>query len=83
MTLVESIVRHERGVLMAALVAVPLLCAAWIVPMAWDAPLTTLLGAMWIVMMIGMMTPSAAPGLLLFAGCVDEPGRIASLTVSC
>jgi predicted metal-binding membrane protein len=85
MTRLESIVRHERRVLMAALVAVPLLCAAWIVPMArdmygpmsgasaWmtaaasDARHSALLAAMWIVMMIGMMTPSAAPTLLIYA----------------
>jgi len=85
-TLVESIVRRERRVLLAALVAVPLVCWAWIVPMArdmygsmsgpsawmmaavWDARHTALLAAMWIVMMIGMMTPSAAPALLAYAG---------------
>jgi len=85
-TLPETVVRHERRVLTAALVAVPLLCAAWIVPMArdmygamsgpsawmmtgvWDARHTSLLVAMWIVMMIGMMLPSVAPVLLLYAG---------------
>ena len=36
MTLVEAAVRHERRVLVAALIAIPALCAAWIVPMARD-----------------------------------------------
>jgi predicted metal-binding membrane protein len=85
-TLPELIVRHERRVLIAALVVIPVLCWAWIVPMArdmsgamsgpsawmltrvWDARHTSLLAAMWIVMMIGMMLPSVAPVLLLYAG---------------
>jgi predicted metal-binding membrane protein len=84
-TLVERIVRHERAVLVATLVAVPLACWSWIVPMArdmygamtgpsawmmtdaWDTPHLLLLGAMWIVMMAGMMLPSAAPTLLLYS----------------
>jgi predicted metal-binding membrane protein len=88
LTLLEVIVRHERRVLMAALVAVPLLCFAWIVPMAldmygamtgpsawmmtpvWDGGHTALLAAMWIVMMIGMMIPSASPTLLMYAAIV-------------
>ena len=74
--------------LVAALVAVPLLCFAWIVPMArdmygamtgpsawmmtpvWDARHTVLLAAMWMVMMIGMMIPSASPTLLMYAAVV-------------
>jgi predicted metal-binding membrane protein len=84
-TLVERIVGHERAVLVATLVVVPLACWSWIVPMArdmygamtgpsawmmtdaWDTPHLLLLGAMWIVMMVGMMLPSAAPTLLLYA----------------
>jgi len=85
MTVIESIVRHERRVLMAAIVLVPIVCAAWIVPMArdmygpmtgasalmmssaWNLRHTSLLAAMWIVMMVGMMTPSASPTLLIYA----------------
>ena len=85
MTVIESIVRHERRVLTAAIVLVPLLCAAWIVPLArdmsgrmagaagwmmtstWDLRHTTLLATMWIVMMVGMMTPAASPTLLIYA----------------
>jgi predicted metal-binding membrane protein len=100
-TLVEWIVRHERRVLIAALVAIPLLCWAWIVPMArdmsgsmsgpsawmmtadWDARHTALLAAMWIVMMIGMMTPSAAPLLIIYAGVMrrSPEGPAAALRV--
>jgi predicted metal-binding membrane protein len=81
-TAVEAIVRHERRIL----VAVPVLCFAWIVPMArdmygamtgpsawmmtrvWDTRHVLLLSSMWIVMMIGMMLPSVAPLLLIYAG---------------
>jgi predicted metal-binding membrane protein len=100
LTVLEAIVRHERRVLVAALVAVPLLCFAWIVPMArdmygamtgssawmmtpvWDARHTGLLAAMWIVMMIGMMLPSASPTLLMYAAVVRRAeGSRAALRV--
>jgi len=101
MTLPEVIVRHERRVLSAALVAIPVLCWAWIVPMArdmngamagpsawmmtrvWDARHTSLLSAMWITMMIGMMLPSVAPVLLLYAGVMrsSPDGARAALRV--
>ena len=86
MTLVETAIRHERRILIVMLVAVPVLCWAWIVPMArdmygsmsgasawmmtpvWDLPHVSLLAAMWIVMMVGMMLPSAAPTILIYAG---------------
>lgn len=42
--------------------------SAWMMTRVWDARHTTLLGAMWIVMMVGMMLPSVAPVLLIFAG---------------
>jgi len=85
MTLVEAIARRERPVLIALLIVIPILCWAWIVPMArdmygamtgpsawmmttvWDARHVALLAAMWAVMMIGMMLPSAAPTLLMYA----------------
>ena len=38
-----------------------------IMPMAWDASTFVLMGLMWWIMMIGMMLPSAAPMILLFA----------------
>jgi predicted metal-binding membrane protein len=42
--------------------------SAWMMTPVWDVRHVTLLAAMWIVMMIGMMTPSAAPLLLIYAG---------------
>ena len=41
--------------------------SAWLMTSDWDAPHLLLLGSMWIVMMAGMMLPSAAPTLLLYA----------------
>ena len=42
--------------------------SAWMMTPVWDARHVALLCAMWIVMMIGMMVPSAAPTLLIYAG---------------
>ena len=36
-------------------------------PVPWDATYFTLMFAMWAIMMVGMMVPSAAPMILLFA----------------
>lgn len=44
--------------------------AAWMMTPVWDTPHVLLLLAMWIAMMAGMMLPSAAPVLLLYAGAV-------------
>jgi predicted metal-binding membrane protein len=41
--------------------------ASWMMASEWDWTCTLLLFAMWLVMMIGMMLPSAAPTLLLYA----------------
>jgi predicted metal-binding membrane protein len=46
--------------------------AAWMMTTAWDAPHLALLWAMWAVMMAGMMLPSAAPILLLYAGAIRK-----------
>jgi predicted metal-binding membrane protein len=43
--------------------------SAWMMTDKWDFTHLTLLFAMWVVMMAGMMLPSAAPTLLLYA-CV-------------
>ena len=48
--------------------------SAWMMRTQWDAPHLLLLAAMWIVMMAGMMLPSAAPMLLLYAGAAR--GRV-------
>jgi len=92
-TAIEIVARHERTVLVATLIAIPLLCWAWIVPMArdmygamtgpsawmmtavWDARHLALLCAMWAVMMIGMMLPSAAPTLLVYAAVMRRSGE--------
>jgi predicted metal-binding membrane protein len=100
-TIVEAIAERERSVLVAALIVIPLLCWAWIVPMArdmygpmtgasawmmtpvWDTRHLALLFAMWTVMMIGMMLPSAAPTLLIYAAVMrrSEDGHRAALRV--
>jgi predicted metal-binding membrane protein len=46
--------------------------SAWMMTDTWDFPHQVLLLAMWIVMMIGMMLPSAAPALLLYASVVRK-----------
>ena len=51
--------------------------SAWMMTVTWDAPRLLLLWAMWAAMMAGMMLPSAAPILLLYARAMrnrnDEP----------
>lgn len=87
-TVLESLLRHDRAILLSVLIAISLLCWSWIAAMArdmygsmrgpsawmmtanWDARHIVLLWAMWAVMMAGMMLPSAAPTLLLYAGVV-------------
>ena len=46
--------------------------AAWMMTGHWDARHLTLLFAMWVVMMAGMMLPSAAPALLIYAAVVRK-----------
>jgi predicted metal-binding membrane protein len=46
--------------------------SAWMMTGTWDFPHQALLFAMWVVMMVGMMLPSAAPTLLLYAGVVHK-----------
>jgi len=51
--------------------------SAWMMTAEWDARHLALLFAMWIVMMAGMMLPSAAPVMLLYAGAArhNEPAH--------
>ena len=42
----------------------------WMMTSTWDAPHLLLLWAMWAVMMTGMMLPSAAPMILLYASAM-------------
>lgn len=44
--------------------------SAWMMGGVWDTGHLALLFAMWVAMMAGMMLPSAAPALLLYAGVV-------------
>jgi predicted metal-binding membrane protein len=44
--------------------------SAWMMTLHWDVPHLLLLWAMWIVMMTGMMLPSAAPLVLLHGAAV-------------
>jgi predicted metal-binding membrane protein len=39
----------------------------WMMRATWDAPFVALVFAMWSVMMVGMMLPSAAPAILIYA----------------
>ena len=48
--------------------------SAWMATHAWDLKYVSLMLAMWAVMMIGMMLPSAAPMILLFSGVVRQSG---------
>ena len=71
---VEALVRRDRMVAAAGLAGITLLAWAWLVHMggmdmggvmgAFSPPLTFL---MWAIMMVGMMVPSAAPMILVFA----------------
>jgi predicted metal-binding membrane protein len=74
----ESLVRRDRHVVRLALCAVT--AVAWIdlvymardmsaqgVPIHWGVGYFVAMFAMWVVMMVGMMTPSAAPAILLFS----------------
>jgi predicted metal-binding membrane protein len=46
--------------------------SAWMMTDSWDGPHLLLLFAMWVVMMAGMMLPTAAPALLLYAGVIRK-----------
>ena len=87
----EAVLRRDRMVLVAGLVAVLVMAWGWLVagagmemsavemtamagmdgwlmrPAVWTPAYAVLIFAMWWVMMVAMMLPSAAPMLLLFA----------------
>lgn len=52
--------------------------SAWMMTPVWDARHLALLWAMWAVMMVGMMLPSAAPMLLLYGGVARRSATGAS-----
>lgn len=41
--------------------------SAWMMTAAWDLEYSVLIFAMWVVMMVGMMLPTAAPTILLYS----------------
>ena len=78
----ERLAKRSRAVTLLALAAMTLLAWAWLLQgagmhsqtmpmdgmaMEWDASRFVLVAAMWWVMMIAMMLPSAAPVILLYA----------------
>jgi predicted metal-binding membrane protein len=56
--------------------------SAWMMTARWDVPHLLLLWAMWAVMMVGMMLPSASPTLLLYGAMARRatPGSSAGQT---
>lgn len=51
---------------------------AWMMTLHWDVPHLLLLWAMWIVMMTGMMLPSASPLILLYGAAARRSGQQAA-----
>ena len=49
--------------------------SAWMMTVEWDAPRLLLLWAMWAAMMAGMMLPTAAPIMLLYARTRAQPAE--------
>lgn len=84
-TPLEAVLKRERVVVLAGLVAAVVISwlylvlassdmygamdglSAWMMTGTWDLEYTLLIFAMWAVMMVGMMLPSAAPAILLYA----------------
>ena len=57
--------------------------SAWMMQADWDARYFALMLCMWVVMMVGMMLPSAAPTVLLFARVLQRsPGADAPVARS-
>ena len=52
--------------------------SAWMMTSVWDGPHLVLLWAMWAIMMVGMMLPSASPMLLLYGGVARRSATGAS-----
>src|SRR5580658_3094510 len=48
-------------------------CSAWMMTRTWDFPHQALLFAMWAVMMVGMMLPSAVPAVFRYASAAPRP----------
>ena len=81
MSSLESLLRHDRALVIAALTVVVLMAWAYMLagagirmdtgamrmPMAWSPGYALLVFLMWWIMMVAMMLPSASPVILLFA----------------
>ena len=52
--------------------------SAWMMTLRWDVRHVLLLWAMWAVMMVGMMLPSAAPMLLLYGAAARRRAQRAA-----
>jgi predicted metal-binding membrane protein len=50
--------------------------ARWMMEATWDARYLALLFAMWVVMMVGMMLPSALPTILLFRHAIHRDPNV-------
>ena len=83
----ESLLRRDRFFILAALAAVTALAgfqvlrlaksmavmSAMVMPLQpWTAPHFAFMLSMWVVMMVGMMLPTVAPVLLLYAGVARQ-----------
>jgi predicted metal-binding membrane protein len=83
----ESALRRDRRLVLAALLAISALAlgyTAWLATgfdmstmmspafLPWSARHFAFMFAMWVVMMVGMMTPSVAPMVLLYAGIARQ-----------
>jgi predicted metal-binding membrane protein len=79
--------RHDRWLVLLALLAISALAlgyTAWLATgfdmsgmmapgfVPWSAGHFAFMSAMWVVMMIGMMTPSVAPMVLIYAGIARQ-----------
>jgi predicted metal-binding membrane protein len=80
---IEAVARRDRLIVLASLAAVAALCWWYLIDMAmamgemgamgsmraqpWDLGYFVAMFVMWTVMMVGMMVPSAAPMILLYA----------------
>ena len=83
----KQALRHDRWLVLLALLAISALAlgyTAWLATgfdmsgmmsprfVPWSAGHFAFMAAMWIVMMIGMMTPSVAPMVLIYAGIARQ-----------
>ena len=74
-TTLEGVLKRDRAIVLAALAGLSALAWAYIIALAWRMPRMQAWGAtevlltwvMWAVMMVAMMTPSAAPMILTYA----------------